>query len=146
MSGYRHVLVAADLSACCDQVVAAAIDMAAQGNAKVSLLHVVQSAVALVGEGEYFAHHNLDDETDFEHDVEIAIGSLAKRHNIPQENITIVAGSIKRQVVKFVDGHDVDLVVVGAHGHHGIGALLGSQANAILHAVSCDLLTVRVKS
>nr|WP_244897027.1 universal stress protein [Candidatus Coxiella mudrowiae] len=33
------------------------------------------------------------------------------------------------------------LFIVGTHGHHGIDKLLGSQANAILHAPKYDVLT-----
>lgn len=32
----------------------------------------------------------------------------------------------------------------GAHGHHGINALLGSRAGGILHLAPCDVLTLRL--
>ena len=37
-----------------------------------------------------------------------------------------------------------DLIVVGTHGRHGIGLLLGSTANSVLHGVDRDVLAVRV--
>ena len=40
---------------------------------------------------------------------------------------------------------EADLIVVGTHGRHGLGLLLGSTANAVLHGVGCDVLAVRVK-
>jgi universal stress protein A len=39
---------------------------------------------------------------------------------------------------------EADLIVVGTHGRHGLGLLLGSTANAVLHGVGCDVLAVRV--
>jgi universal stress protein A len=38
-----------------------------------------------------------------------------------------------------------DLIVVGTHGRHGLGLLLGSTANAIIHGVGCDVLAVRMR-
>ena len=38
----------------------------------------------------------------------------------------------------------VDLIVVGSHGRHGLGLLLGATANGVLHGANCDVLTVRV--
>ncbi|MEJ2344256.1 MAG: universal stress protein, partial [Gammaproteobacteria bacterium] len=39
----------------------------------------------------------------------------------------------------------VDLIVLGSHGRHGIGRLLGSTADNILHHADCDVLAVRIK-
>jgi Universal stress protein UspA and related nucleotide-binding proteins len=38
-----------------------------------------------------------------------------------------------------------DLIIVGTHGHQGLNLLLGSQANAILHAATCDVWVIRIK-
>ncbi|MBD3646240.1 MAG: universal stress protein, partial [Pseudomonadales bacterium] len=40
---------------------------------------------------------------------------------------------------------DIDRIVLGTHGQHGLQLLLGSTANSVLHGVSCDVLAVRVK-
>jgi universal stress protein A len=39
----------------------------------------------------------------------------------------------------------VDLIVMGTHGRHGLGLLLGSTATGVLHGCPCDVLTVRIK-
>jgi universal stress protein A len=40
---------------------------------------------------------------------------------------------------------NVDLIVVGSHGRHGLQLILGSTANAVLHHASVDVIAVRVK-
>jgi universal stress protein A len=37
-----------------------------------------------------------------------------------------------------------DLIVIGSHGRHGMGLLLGSTANAVLHGSPCNVLAVRL--
>ncbi len=39
---------------------------------------------------------------------------------------------------------DADLIVLGTHGRHGLGLILGSTANGVLHGASCDVLAVRI--
>jgi universal stress protein A len=38
-----------------------------------------------------------------------------------------------------------DLIVLGTHGRHGLGLLLGSTANGVLHGATSDVLAVRVR-
>jgi len=45
-----------------------------------------------------------------------------------------VAGEIK-----------ADLIVVGSHGRHGLGLLLGSTASSVVHHAACDVLAVRLR-
>ena len=52
-------------------------------------------------------------------------------------------GSIKNEVLKVAQENDIDLIVTGSHGKHGLALLLGSTADAILHGAKCDILIVR---
>lgn len=38
-----------------------------------------------------------------------------------------------------------DLIVIGSHGRHGLGRLLGSTANGVLQGAPCDVLAVRIR-
>jgi universal stress protein A len=40
---------------------------------------------------------------------------------------------------------DVDLIIMGTHGRHGLGLLLGSTATGVLHGCPCDVLTIRIR-
>jgi universal stress protein A len=39
---------------------------------------------------------------------------------------------------------DIDLIVVGSHGRHGLALIFGSTSNSVLHGATCDVLAVRI--
>ena len=52
-----------------------------------------------------------------------------------------------RRTIKLLDyssKHEIDLIVLGSHGKHGLNLLLGSTSNSVLHQAPCDVLTVRL--
>lgn len=53
-------------------------------------------------------------------------------------------GSPKLEIVRVAEERQVDLIVVGSHGRHGLALLLGSTANGVLHHAKCDVLAVRL--
>jgi len=55
-------------------------------------------------------------------------------------------GATKQEIVRIAATQGVDLIVIGSHGRHGIGRLLGSTANAVLHGAGCDVLAVRIRA
>jgi len=38
----------------------------------------------------------------------------------------------------------MDLIVVGSHGRHGLALVFGSTSSSVLHGASCDVLAVRI--
>ena len=70
--------------------------------------------------------------------------ALATRHNLTAEKRTVI-GSPAHEIRTHAKEANADLIIVGSHGRHGLGRLLGSTANGILHGVSCDVLVIRVK-
>ena len=50
------------------------------------------------------------------------------------------------KIIETANELDIDLIVVGTHGRHGVRLLLGSTANAILHGTPCDVHAVRIRS
>ena len=72
------------------------------------------------------------------------LDTLATRHNLTADKRTAI-GSPAHEIRTHAAETDADLIVVGSHGRHGLGRLLGSTANGVLHGVSCDVLVVRVK-
>lgn len=72
------------------------------------------------------------------------LATLTTRHNLTAETRTII-GSPAHEIRTHAKQTNADLIIVGSHGRHGLGRLLGSTANGILHGVSCDVLVIRVK-
>jgi universal stress protein A len=58
--------------------------------------------------------------------------------------IHFLRGKPAAEIKRMAQDIGADLVVIGSHGHNPIRALLGSIANAVLHGIHCDVLTVRV--
>jgi universal stress protein A len=55
-----------------------------------------------------------------------------------------VVGSPKTEILGLAEEKSTDLIVVGSHGRHGLGVLLGSTATSLLNHARCDILAVRL--
>lgn len=145
---YTHVLIAVDFSEASAYVAGRAAEIARQNGARMSLLHVVDylpplgfaddflpSPALLVDEGELISRGKLSLEA-FARKVEFS-------EDIPRH---VLLGAPQQEIVDFANGHAVDLIVLGSHGRHGLGRLLGSTASSVLNHAACDVLAVRIKS
>jgi len=52
-------------------------------------------------------------------------------------------GQSKRSIISWAQERNIDLIVMGSHGRHGVERLLGSVSNAVLHKATCDVLIVK---
>lgn len=143
MINYKHILVAVDLSPVTLRIVERASEIARVSQAKISVVHVMEHS-PLAYDGEFSIPINVNVEQILETDVRDALTDLGQRFHIGLQDQYVKVGSIKHIVTHLADELAVDLIVVGTHGHHGFSVLLGSRANAILHAAHCDVLAVRV--
>lgn len=146
MSNYTHILVAVDFAASADQIVAKACDVARRNNARISLLHVVEYLPPIASEYEPGFANNwvLDENLMIEH-AEQSLKDISKKHDLQNAELSVQMGTPKHEIQQYVKDHQCDLVVQGSHGRHGISILLGSTANAVLHAMPCDILTVKLE-
>lgn len=146
MSNYTHILVAVDFSNSADKVINKANELAQQYDARLSLLHVVEYMPPIDSLGEPFATANweIDEEILLDNSKQ-KLHELSEKHELKNsESITLV-GTPKHVISQFIAGNECDLVVMGSHGRHGISLLLGSTANAVLHDMPCDILTVKIE-
>lgn len=143
-SAYKHIILATDLSAHSHFVAKHAVNIAKATGAKLSLVHVLERATIAYA-GEFTIPLDIEFEHALKKHAVSQLNKLGKKYNIPVKCQHIVEGSVKLAITEFAKKAKVDLIVVGAHSRTGLEVLLGSQANAILHAASCDVLMVRVK-
>ncbi len=55
----------------------------------------------------------------------------------------VVVGNPAEEILKYVDGHDIDLVMMSTHGRSGIGSWdLGSVATKVIHASNAPIWLV----
>ncbi|MBA2655216.1 MAG: universal stress protein [Gammaproteobacteria bacterium] len=145
MLGYKHILLATDLSEETDTIAAAAINIINHSKADLSIVHVLEHTPVVYGGGEFSIPLDMNLEEHLGENARKALANIANRFKIPVENQFISHGSVKREIVDLAEKIKADLIILGSHGHSGLAILLGSTANAVLHAAKCDVLAVRVK-
>lgn len=143
MFGYKHILLATDLSADTEKLAEHVKSLVGATQATISLVHVVEHTPIVYGGGEFSVPLDVNLEEALVANAEQALAHLGKQLQVPATQLYVETGSVKTAIVQCAERIGADLIVVGAHGRHGIERLLGATANAILHAAKCDVLTVR---
>lgn len=137
---YRHVLIATDLLAENNHLFGKAMSLAKEWGARVTIAHVVEP---LPGYG-YAYVGSADVEENLIKEAKTHLAEIGKKYGVDAANLLVDIGPTKTEIVRLAEEHKVDLIMLGSHGRHGWGALLGSTANAVLHNAACDVLTVRL--
>jgi universal stress protein A len=145
MIDYTHILAAVDLSGSAEQILIKARDVAERNNARISLLHVIEYMPTLDYDNLPMYSISAIDEKEMQEIAEESLKKLAHRFNLDNVEMKVQFGTPKQVISQFVKENHCDLVVLGSHGRHGIDMLLGSTANAVLHAMPCDVLTVKIR-
>jgi len=141
---YQHILLAIDLHPNCDKTTAAKAVAIAEGfEAKLSVVHAIEH-ISAYGIAQAYPTV-LDLEEQIVNDAREELAKLAQSWKIKPANQYIEVGPPKFIILAKAEEVKADLIVVGSHGRHGLGLLLGSTANAVLHGALCDVLAVRVK-
>ena len=143
MTAYHHLLLAVDFAPSAEAVAHKASQISEQLGARLSLIHVVEfMPVDLSNELVLPQMPELEQEL-----VQLAerrLRELADRLGIADSQRLVTRGNTRSEILRFAEEQDIDLIVLGSHGRHGIQLLLGSTANAVLHGAPCDVLAVRV--
>jgi manganese transport protein len=136
---YRKILVPLDHTGRDRDAIAHAAAMAKQQNAKLYLLHVEEgvtsqlygplASTAEVEAGDQYLHQIMRD--------------LESQH-IPVEMVVRHARTPTKEIVRYAQELQPDLVVMGAHGHKGLKDIVfGTTINAVRHKLNVPLLIVR---
>lgn len=141
---YKNILLATDLSDHCDYVAKRAAAIAHTTHAKLNIIHVL-AYTPIAYAGEFSIPVDAELELTMEKQAKAQLSRLGKKYDVAKEDQHIAQGSVKLAVTELAKKINADLLIVGTHGHEGFDLLLGSQANAILHAAKCDVWVVRIK-
>jgi nucleotide-binding universal stress UspA family protein len=135
------ILVPTDFSACSEQALDYATELASKLDAKVFLLSVI--GIPSYGVPELGVGITATMMDNLITDNQKALDELAK----PREYVTqtlVRAGDARDVILQTVDELKADLIVMGTHGRRGISrALLGSVAEMIVRTSPIPVLTVR---
>jgi universal stress protein A len=145
MENYKHILLAVDFFENDDIVSNRAKDMADRYQAKLSIVHVVDSMPITDSGYGLDLPFDLDLASELMAAAKNKLTKLAEQLNVSENGIWLEMGSPKQEIIRIANENKADLIVVGSHGRHGLALLLGSTANGVLHHALCDVLAVRLQ-
>ncbi len=143
---YKHVLAAIDVTDEARQVLKQAGELASEHDARLSVVTVVKPLTHVYGGLDMVSYTQAS--VDFEEEARNL--ALAKAQEMAAEagadaaDVHVMVGAPSGQIVAAAEAHGADLIVIGSHGKHGLGLLLGSTSNGVLHHAETDVLTVRI--
>lgn len=146
MSHYTHVLAAVDLTDESSEVLAKAREVANDDSAQLSLITVIKPINYTYAGLDVTSITSVS--TNFEQEArDFATKKLidfADDLNIDQGQVHVFFGPPSQTIKEQSQVLGADLLVIGSHSRTGLGRLLGSTANGVLHGASCDVLAVRI--
>jgi len=135
-SEFKHIGIAIDFSGNDEKIIKNALN---QGGklASYTFIHVVESAAA-----RYLGKNTMDYETHLDHD------SLVKYQNNLEElgykaDIEIGFGNAASEISRIIVSQNIDLLVMGAHGHKGFKDLVfGTTVDSVRHRIKIPLFII----
>jgi manganese transport protein len=136
---YRKILVPLDHTGRDRDAIAHAAAIAKQHDAKLYLLHVEEGVTSLVfGPLSSTAEVEAGDQY-----LQRIVRELANQQ-VAVEMVVRHARVPKKEIVRYAEELQPDLVVMGAHGHRGLKDIVfGTTINAVRHKLKMPLLVVR---
>ena len=144
----NRILFPTDFSEPAEQAQRYALSLADRFGAELHLLHVVAPLPAVMPDSA--GAWTLPDA-----DVDLHVDAARKRlaRTLGDECgaeqravLSVKVGLVVDEVVRYAHEHEIDLIVVGTHGHTGLSRLLlGSVAEKLVRLAECPVLTVHPK-
>jgi len=143
MAMFGKILIAVDISDEADIVVNKAKYLVDKYDSDVLLVHVVEPVI-VQSSYDLVPVINTDIENSLVERSKNFLNELAKKHGMDPNNTLIPIGATKTEIHQAAKENNIDLIVIGTHGRHGVALLLGSTANAIIHGAPCDVFCVKI--
>ncbi len=146
MSTYHNVVVAVDLEDDCNEVVKKAMSLGLAIE-DIALAHVFEPMPAPYASIIPYAP-GLAATDDLDAQVKASqtakLHAVAEKFGVPVGQCLLLEGFPAKELKLYAAENDADLIIIGSHGRHGLGLMLGSTANGVLHGATCDVLAVRI--
>ena len=144
---YRNILVAVDISDEAEEVFKAAREVADDQESTLSAVMVMRPMA------DFYINlfSILEGDADIGYESQVLkhatawLTELAKRNGIDDSAVNVIIGTPAVEIRRMAEELNTDLIVLGTHGRHGLGLMLGSTANAVLHGAPCNVLAVKVR-
>ena len=145
MSTYKHILVAIDLTSTAENVIRKAQQFVSTNVTQLTLIHAIDYLPYMgFGETALITPTYTIPNDELIESAKKPLEALQKKLGLEDNQLVIELGGAAPAITQYADENNVDLIVLGSHGRHGVKMLLGSTANGVLHHANCDVLAVRV--
>jgi len=134
---YKRILLAVEFMPEIDKVIQQAKELAEKHGAELLMVHVVNRAPVFEMPLSLF-------ETEIVEKIERQFEQLTQEYGLADVPSQLLLGSPGKEISDYANKNTIDLIVMGSHGRHGVGLLLGSTANSVFHRSRCDALAVRL--
>ena len=143
----QKILVPTDLSSLGDYAYQMAHRIAKSTGAEIVLLNVMAlpSGAVLDREGKIKDDDEMDHSSFFAEEAEISTNLKEYIKDKPDIATTkVVIGSVNEEILKYMKGQDIDLVIMGTHGASGLSEkIIGSHADKIIRKASVPVITLK---
>lgn len=137
----RRVLVGLDASPRAEQVLDYALELVRKTGGQLVLLYAYSLPVGLPVEVYAISPDTLPDV--LERNARAILDSYAAR--VPAgtlAGVRVALGTPWQQICRAAQEEDVDLIVIGSHGYHGIDRILGTNASRVVNHADRPVLVV----
>ena len=146
MINLNKILVPIDFSEPSKHALQYGCEFAAKFDSELHMLHVQQDLVQMIPEpGLAFplpGNYMQGLEEDAQRALQELPGSMCT--TVGSVIRTTSEGSVFVEIMRYAKGNDIDLIVLGTHGHSGFAhLLLGSVAEKVVRNAPCPVLSVR---
>lgn len=141
----RRILLPTDFSDCSQEAQRYACALAAQFAADLYVLHVVTDPTPLPGVIGLTTgpSENLLPKIVRKADEHLAAQMAEDIKTYPLIRCAVRAGNPVLEIKDYADTHDIDLIVIGTHGHQGLShVLIGSVAEKLIRLAKCPVLSI----
>jgi len=142
MSSYKHILVGLDLSADCVAVLRKAAEIATSFDAQISIAHVVEPLAFAYG-GDVPIDLT-EAQSLMEQQAKQRLSRILEEVHVTPSEQHVCIGQAAHELHRIAENNDIDLIIVGSHGRHGLALLFGSITKGVVAGAKCDVLAVRV--
>ncbi|MEY4685593.1 MAG: hypothetical protein RLZ25_2052 [Pseudomonadota bacterium] len=140
---YKTILVAHDFSDSGTKAFHRALALAKEFDAQLHLLHVVEYIVPIDTSFGAISPFDGDLTDQLLDSARKRLQHLGQKHGIVADHCRVELGSPKIEIIRIAEMVKADLIILGCHGRHGLGLLLGSTAASVVNHADCDVLSVR---
>ena len=144
MAAYKRIMIATDFSEGSIKAADKAKMIAQINGAELYLVHVVAYTPMVYGAGDFVMPMTADVEMALQKSALEALEQERERLGLSPEQGLLQTGDTTESLVQLVEEKQIDLLILGSHEHHGLGFLLSSTSNSVVHEMPCDILAVRI--